>query len=119
VREIFAHYGAITSCALAIDERVQLSKGYAGMYRSVGKCSSNYRSARTCSSSSRGLPPGRCGAVSVLRLPDALLRLQLSKGYVGMLISHAAAAAAATTASHWADVMFVSATCDVLSGTTS
>jgi hypothetical protein len=30
VREIFAHYGNITTCQLAIDERVQLSKGYAG-----------------------------------------------------------------------------------------
>jgi hypothetical protein len=30
VREIFGHYGSITSCQLAIDERVQLSKGYAG-----------------------------------------------------------------------------------------
>ena len=30
VREIFAHYGVVTSCQLAMDERVQLSKGYAG-----------------------------------------------------------------------------------------
>jgi hypothetical protein len=45
VREIFAHYGSITSCALAIDERVQLSKGYAG---------AQIRSACTCSSNSSG-----------------------------------------------------------------
>jgi hypothetical protein len=59
VREIFAHYGAITSCALAIDERVQLSKGYAGMQTQLQNHSRQQQQQQQQQKPAQ-LAPGRC-----------------------------------------------------------